>query len=59
MEIVKVTWVLDAKSGYQKYLTGELVFEDADFVHVKGLKDGTVFEIKKSLILELQRGVRI
>jgi len=55
MEIVKVSWVIN---GFEKYLTGKLIFEDNDFIHVKGLKDGTVFEIAKKTILELRREER-
>ena len=53
METVKVSWEVD---GYHKFLTGELVFEDSNFIKVRGFKDNTIFEIAKKTILELQRG---
>ena len=52
MEIVKVSWVIN---GFQKYLTGELISEDQNLIKVRGLKDGTIFEISKRTILEIQR----
>jgi len=52
MKSVKVKWEVD---GYHKYLTGELIEEDANFLIVRGFKDNTIFEIAKKTILELQR----
>ena len=56
MEIVKIRWYI---GDFQRYLTGELVSEDAEKIVVRGLKDGTIFEISRKTILEIQRGVKI
>jgi hypothetical protein len=55
LEIVKVSWVIN---DFQKFLTGELIFEDSNLIKVRGLKDGTIFEISKKTILEIQRGAK-
>jgi hypothetical protein len=50
---VKVKWLI---GDSQRFLTGELISEDDTFIKVRGQKDGTIFEIAKKTILELQRG---
>lgn len=52
MQIVKIKWII---GDSQRFLTGELISEDDTFIKVRGLKDGTIFEIAKKTILELQR----
>jgi len=52
LQIVKIKWII---GDSQRFLTGELISEDDTFIKVRGLKDGTIFEIAKKTILELQR----
>ena len=37
----------------ERYIIGKLLLEDADFLQIQGLKDGTIFAINKEHIISV------
>lgn len=49
--MIRVNYTIN---GYEKLVTGTKISEDENFIVVKGSKDGTIFTIAKTTILEVR-----